>query len=328
MQQHGWCISLSLSLSWPGCLASRSFGRRGAAARSGRGCRVGHSRALSALASTVGVSLCATLGALLLWSAPALAVGDANEASCANEGLPGFRSYLADCRAYELVSSSIDGELQQNFAVSGGGAVLSESLGGAGGTANVPQLGAQYSFTRGASDWLTNPLNPPASLLGVSDELLDSEPAAVSSDFSKALFGLHSASEPLDAENLYISEPGGSFTEVGPDVPASALIGRRSKRWRRSAAPRAPTTSICLKATSGGASSDLSHIVFNLLGPATSGRTGQARTIICGPAIRRCAGREKHGCRRCMSMSVPATPNRSWWVSATSTRWRAIPKRT
>src|ERR1039458_2308415 len=36
----------------------------------------------------------------------ALAVGDANKATCSpeTESSPGFRSYLPDCRAYELVS--------------------------------------------------------------------------------------------------------------------------------------------------------------------------------------------------------------------------------
>ena len=34
----------------------------------------------------------------------ALAAGDANESACPNEASSGFRSYLPDCRAYELVS--------------------------------------------------------------------------------------------------------------------------------------------------------------------------------------------------------------------------------
>jgi hypothetical protein len=37
-------------------------------------------------------------------AAPAFAAGDANEAACPNEASSGFRTYLPDCRAYELVS--------------------------------------------------------------------------------------------------------------------------------------------------------------------------------------------------------------------------------
>ena len=44
------------------------------------------------------------LGVLVFASASALAAGDANESACPNEASSGFRSYLPDCRAYELVS--------------------------------------------------------------------------------------------------------------------------------------------------------------------------------------------------------------------------------
>ncbi len=56
-------------------------------------------RPLSALSFVV-----AMLGVLAVASASALAAGDANEAACPNEGSSGFRAYLPDCRAYELVS--------------------------------------------------------------------------------------------------------------------------------------------------------------------------------------------------------------------------------
>jgi len=43
-------------------------------------------------------------GLVMVFSASALGAGDANEASCPNEASSGFRSYLADCRGYELVT--------------------------------------------------------------------------------------------------------------------------------------------------------------------------------------------------------------------------------
>jgi hypothetical protein len=218
-----------------------------------------------------GCVLGAVLGVLVV-AAPALAAGDANQASCANEGMPGFRSYMADCRAYELVSpSSIGGELVVAPEVSGSGAVIGESLGGAGGVGNIPGTGAVYAFARGADGWLTGPLNPPASLLSVGDNFGFKSPIAASSDFGRALFGLHSPSEPLDAENLYVSEPGGAFKEVGPDVPPSALTGEPGNSPYASPASAYEGLYLFSGGYLGGASSDLSHIVFTLYGPSSEG---------------------------------------------------------
>jgi hypothetical protein len=226
----------------------------------------------------LGCVLGAVLGVLVV-AASALAAGDANEASCANEGMPGFRSYMADCRGYELVSpSSIDGELVEKLGVSGGGAMLATSLGGAGGTANLAGLGPAYSFSRGAAGWLTGVLTPPASLLGVSDSFFDRPAFAVSNDFGRALVGMHSSTERLDAENMYLVEPGGAFVEVGPDVPASALVGPVESG---TGTVGSATSSYRLYLPggpgeySGGASGDLSHVVFTLVGPASAGSSGQ-----------------------------------------------------
>lgn len=109
----------------------------------------------------------------------ALAGGDVNLASCSpeTEGSPGFRAYLPDCRAYELVSPPYIGgqhlkTAEQQTASAppmsaNGEHVLAQDYGGFAEAGNVEnnnlEYGAIYEFSRTPSGWNAEALEPPAS---------------------------------------------------------------------------------------------------------------------------------------------------------------------
>jgi hypothetical protein len=208
------------------------------------------SRLLSA-AVLLGVSLglCGVTGSA--WGA-----GDATEAFCPNEGLPGFVASLPDCRAYEMVSPAFKdgGESGLLAAMSSDGSrVLANGLFGvfAGAEDDSGPTGAFYMFARTAAGWEVSPVTPPGSLFAYS------EFAAASSDLSRVLFGVRSASQSWYAEDLYVREPDGSFVEVGPKFPPSLVGG-----------PPAGSYTVRGAFTEGGmyagASADLSHVLFQI----------------------------------------------------------------
>ncbi len=149
---------------------------------------------------------------LLLWCASAGAVGDANEANCPNEASPGFRTYLPDCRAYELVTPpNKQGARVRPLAPAAAVAANGSSVYGqsneafAGFTdAELPQdEAAFYRFARTGSEWQTTPLNPPRShLLSLGVEGDDS----VWTD----------ASAGLAVARLSLARAEGSVSEIGP----------------------------------------------------------------------------------------------------------------
>jgi hypothetical protein len=125
-------------------------------------------RTLTAVVATVFVclSLCAST----------IADGDANVTACAGaESSPGFRSFLPDCRAYELVSPSYSagaiayglGQNQPPVMSPSGEHVLGLSFGDYSGTENLEQsddeYGAMYEFSRMPGGWGVEALDPPAS---------------------------------------------------------------------------------------------------------------------------------------------------------------------
>jgi hypothetical protein len=182
----------------------------------------------------------------------ALAAGDANMAACSNEASAGFRSYLTDCRAYEMVSPPFkDGfEIQEVHAVSGDGSrVIGESIGAFGGVES-DHIGAMYVLSRSGSGWATSAISPPASLFPAEDPNV----FTASTDLGRTLWGMRTPSQSIYAKDLYVREPGGSFAKIGAMVPPSAAAG-----------PPAGGYQLFIGIYDyAGASSDLSHVLFRV----------------------------------------------------------------
>jgi hypothetical protein len=153
--------------------------------RSGRRGRVARAVGRSSYArATAPLTVLLTLGALALTAAPALATGDANRAQCHENALgepllteesPGFRSFLPECRAYELVTPPYTagaivyglGQNQPPVISANGEHLLGVSFGDYGGSENLEQddgeYGARYEFSRTPAGWDVEALDPPAS---------------------------------------------------------------------------------------------------------------------------------------------------------------------
>jgi hypothetical protein len=166
------------------------------------GCR----RAVAAVVVATAVSLCVC--------AAALASGDVNSAACspATESSPGFRSYLPDCRAFELVSPPFvagavplgtGSKREPPLMTADGEHVLSLVFGGLAGTEGLEQnafaYGAYYEFSRTPAGWSAEALSPPDSLYARY------EFAFASSDFSRSLWSVEQA--PAPGEELPIGAP-------------------------------------------------------------------------------------------------------------------------
>jgi hypothetical protein len=156
---------------------------------------------------------------------PAVATGDANRAACPNSGLPGFRAYLPDCRAYELVTGAFEPTSQfgtENVFEDSGGTlhVVVQTRGAVPGTLNNEGAsGGSFDLTRGASSWGATPLSPAAALF----------PGAFLRDLSPesgaALYFARASSQPLEQGDFVRREPSGKFVEMGPAFPPSEVTG-------------------------------------------------------------------------------------------------------
>ena len=214
----------------------------------------------------IGASLAVATAAVALLALPAssaFASGDANQPTCPfeTEASPGFRSFLPDCRAYELVTPPYEGG-QAAFTVGIGGSgavspdgehILGVDFAGFAGTGNeeehVGEFGAIYEFSRTSSGWSTESLEPPASQYARRNFV------AASADLSRSLWKLVVQSKPGEevgvpgAYSLAVREGVGAqarFVDVGPAEPPG---GKHSFEGEHELALR-------------GASRDLTHLVL------------------------------------------------------------------
>ena len=176
------------------------------------------------MSARVKLTQCAiAVGTLMvLLAVPLPALADVGSEACANEALVGFSSALPDCGAYELATPAFKDGGAALFldAISGDGTnVLSSALGGYAGTQADP-AGAFYESARSESGWATTAISPPAARFPAKQFF------ASSTDLTRTLWALREPSQSVTAEDLYIREPDGTITKVGPAVPPGAA--RRS----------------------------------------------------------------------------------------------------
>jgi hypothetical protein len=171
-------------------------------------------------------AFCAALIILILSAvAPttALSAGDMNEAQCTaeTESSPGFRSYMPDCRAFELVTPPYkEGSAlaSEPSAVSVDGSHLILGAAGAfGGAGNYWFEVAHdpYEFARGAAGWQPSTLAPPVSEYAYSTLL-----AVSATNLGETLWGAQHAGLRFH-EDIYLRTGAGpaGFHRVGPGTP-------------------------------------------------------------------------------------------------------------
>jgi hypothetical protein len=213
-----------------------------------------------------GCALCAVVTVTAGWLLSASAVfaaGDVNQATCPfeTEASPGFRSYLPDCRAYEMVTPPYVAGQEALWEIYApppmspdGEHVLGIDYAGFSGAENVEQsgqgeYGAIYEFSRTSSGWSTESLEPPAS------QYARREFQVASADLSQSLWKLVIQSKegeevgPGEAYTYAIREGAGGHARFVGVGPAEAPGGQHSEQGEH-------------ELQVAGASRDLSHIVL------------------------------------------------------------------
>ncbi len=150
--------------------------------------------------------------ALVLLVPPSLA------GACSNEMSPGFRAYLPDCRAYELVSPAYkEGFPVFAEAISKDGSQLRiESLGSFSSPENTSLSGQSYLVGRTESEWESSPLDVPFSTFPVYHV------QGMSADFESSLWF---ASVPgQSSRDIYLDQLD-ALARMGPGAPPGVREG-------------------------------------------------------------------------------------------------------
>lgn len=201
--------SRSAETEWPALDPLSSHG-------SSKNCWRGSSSAVLVLLVLASMYLGGPLGGPVA----AYGSGDANQAVCANEVLPTFRTYLPDCRAYELASSPYkSGKPVGIYVAPDGSRVLEVTLGAHAGTESNLENGAVYELGRTSLGWQSSSISPSVNVL--PGQVF----AGASTDLSSTLWLGRTPEESIEALDLYRRGTAGQLNLVGPLNPPSARGG-------------------------------------------------------------------------------------------------------
>jgi hypothetical protein len=213
-----------------------------------------------AIMRIVGAALGATVAAGTVavgFVSTASGAGDANRATCPNEANAGFRPYLADCRAYEMVTPPYKQGYPVNVqaVAEEGSPAIGWSWGVFSGATGPPQAraggttGSEYEFARSATGWTTVPLSPQNTRYEDVSSWW-----ATSADLSQTLWSMPTA--PVGQEDFYARRPDGSFLDLGPkSPPADGPVVPPAPQGSGPGSDFFPFQ---------GASGDLSHLLFGI----------------------------------------------------------------
>jgi hypothetical protein len=214
-------------------------------------------RVARAFGSRVAVAAVVVGVVVLVAPVTAWAAGDANQPTCPfeTEASPGFRTYLPDCRAYELVTPPYKGGgllFDEPGAISSDGERVIAGVAGVFAASgnfwpdqNRNPDDAVYEFARTAEGWRPTALTPPATRYPHGGIMA----ASAADDLETTLWGLATTTVRFN-EDIYLREPGGTFAKVGPGV-APEVSGQELSF---------PGNELTL----AGASADLTHSVFSI----------------------------------------------------------------